>query len=376
MIAHELTRTIEAPGPLLSAYIATGGVESAGPRVGLYAHLRWKGVRPELEREGAPASLLDPIDTLIEAAPRSLGTLAVIASGERGIVLARHLPRRPPYDRDAVTRWGVLPWLLPLLAQAQTLVPHVAVLASRAAAEIASRTAEPDAFERPAEVEVSGRGGPQLTRSKPGGWSQPRYQHRAEVLWEHNAAEVAANLAKVVDGVRPRFVAVAGDVRAVQLLRDESPKRVQDLIQVVGGELGSIDEVLAAADRLVEATVAGDTRALLDRFDEERGQDDRAADGVRPTLDALGMGQVETLLVVDRAGDDRTTWIGDRPELLSPDREQLAAEGVAEPIEAPLVDAAVRAALGTSAAVRVLDPDAEDAPSEGIGGLLRFRVSP
>jgi hypothetical protein len=333
-------------------------------------------VRPELEREGAPASLLDPIDALIEAAPRSLGTLAVIASGERGIVLARHLPRRPPYDRDAVTRWGVLPWLLPLLAQAQTLVPHVAVLASRAAAEIASRTAEPDAFERPAEVEVSGRGGPQLTRSKPGGWSQPRYQHRAEVLWEHNAAEVAANLAKVVDGVRPRFVAVAGDVRAVQLLRDESPKRVQDLIQVVGGELGSIDEVLAAADRLVEATVAGDTRALLDRFDEERGQGDRAADGVRPTLDALGMGQVETLLVVDRAGDDRITWIGDRPELLSPDREQLAAEGVAEPTEAPLVDAAVRAALGTSAAVRVLDPDAEDAPSEGIGGLLRFRVSP
>jgi hypothetical protein len=376
MIAHELTRTIEAHGPLLSAYIATGGVESAGPRVGLYAHLRWKSVRPELEREGAPASLLDRVDALIEAAPRSHGTLAVVAAGERGILLARHLPRRPPYDRDAVTRWGPLPWLLPLLAQAQTLVPHVAVLASRAAAEIASRTAEPDAFERPAEVEVSGQGGPQLTRSKPGGWSQPRYQHRAEVLWEHNAAEVAANLAKVVDGDRPRFVAVAGDVRAVQLLRDESPKRVKELIEVVGGELGSIHEVLAAADRLVEATVAGDTRAVLDRFDEERGQRDRAADGVGPTLDALGMGQVETLLVVDRAGDDRTTWIGDRPEQLSPDRERLAAEGVAKPTEAPLVDAAVRAALGTSAAVRVLDPEAEDAPSEGIGGLLRFRVSP
>jgi hypothetical protein len=374
MIAHELTRTIETPGPYLSAYIGTGGVEQAGPRVGRFEHLHWKSVRRDLEREGAPAALLDQVDELIEAVPRGPGTLVVIASAERGIVLARHLPRPPPYDRETLARWGRLPWLLPLLRQAQTLVPHVAVLASRAAAEIASRTAEPDAFERPAELEVTGQAGPHLHRSSPGGWSQPRYQHKAEVLWERNAAEVANTLAKVVDRERPRFVAVAGEVRAVQLLRDESPKRVQELLQVVAGELRSIDEVLAEADRLLEATVAGDTRALLDRFDQERGQRDRASDGAGPTLDALSIGQADTLLLVDRAGDDRTAWIGDRPELLSTGRDRLSELGVAEPAEAPLADAAVRAAIGTGAAVRVLDPEAEDAPSEGIGALLRFRV--
>ena len=88
------------------------------------------------------------------------------------------------------------------------------------------------------------------------------------------------------------------------------------------------------------------------------------------------MGQVDTLLVVDRADDDRTAWIGDRPELLSPDRDQLIDEGVAAPIEAPLAGAAVRAALGTGAGVRVLDPEAEDTPSEGVGALLRFSLSP
>jgi hypothetical protein len=376
MIANQLARTIEGSGPFLSVYVATGGVESTGPRVGLYTHLRWKSVRPELERDGAPASLLEPIDALVDAAPRTQGTLAVIASVHRGVVLARHLPRPPPYDRDALTRWGSLPWLLPLLGQAQTLVPHVAVLASRAAAEIAWRTADPDAFEKPAEVDVRGERSPHLTRSAPGGWSQPRYQHRAEVLWERNAAEVAASLTRVVDQVRPRFVAVAGDVRAVQLLRDESPKRVEELIQVVGGELASIDEVLAEADRLVEETAAGDTRTLLDRFEQERGQRDRAADGIGPTLAALGMGQVDTLLVVDRPDDGRSAWIGDGPELVSPDRDRLIAEGVEAPGEAPLVDAAVRAALGTSAGVRVLDPETEDVPSEGLGALLRFSVSP
>jgi hypothetical protein len=88
------------------------------------------------------------------------------------------------------------------------------------------------------------------------------------------------------------------------------------------------------------------------------------------------MGQVDTLLLVDRAGDDRTAWVGDRPELLSTDRDLLTELGVAEPAEAPLADAAVRAAIGTGAAVHVLDPETENAPSEGIGGLLRFSLPP
>jgi hypothetical protein len=342
----------------------------------MFEHLEWRSIRRDLEREGAPAPLLDPVDELIEDAPKSPGTLAVIASAERGIVLARHLPLPPPYDRDTLTRWGALPWLLPLLWQAQRLVPHVVVLASRAAAEIASRAAEPDAFERPAETEVTGEAGPHLHRSAPGGWSQPRYQHKAEVLWERNATQVANALAKVVDQVRPRFVAVAGDVRAVQLLRDESPKRVKELLEVVGGELRSIEEVLGEADRLVEATVASDTRALLNRFVQERGQYDRASDGVAPTLEALSMGQVDTLLLVDRPRDERTAWVGHRPELVSTDRDLLTELGVAEPAEAPLADAAVRAAIGTGAAVRVLDPETEDTPSDGIGALLRFSVPP
>jgi hypothetical protein len=47
-------------------------------------------------------------------------------------------------------------------------------------------------------------------------------------------------------------------------------------------------------------------------------------------------------------------------------------------VEARLVDVAVRAALGTGAGVRVLDPAAPpgQAPSEGVGALLRFPLGP
>jgi hypothetical protein len=61
---------------------------------------------------------------------------------------------------------------------------------------------------------------------------------------------------------------------------------------------------------------------------------------------------------------------------VAPDRDALATLGVAEPVEGRLVDVAVRAALGTGADVRVLDPggQAPSAPAEGLGGLLRFSV--
>jgi hypothetical protein len=37
---------------------------------------------------------------------------------------------------------------------------------------------------------------------------------------------------------------------------------------------------------------------------------------------------------------------------------------------------AVRAALGTGATVRVVDPDRRDGPRDGLGGLLRFPAAP
>jgi hypothetical protein len=369
MRTTEMARLFQASGPFLSLYMTTSGdIENAGPRV----ELRWKNARTELLDRGVPESLLETIDPLVEGSHTAGACLAVVASVD-GVLWSGSLPEPPP--REVVTRWAPLPSVLPLLAQFQSQVPHVAVLASRASAEVVARTGEDDGDE---QVAVEGERPPHLSRTKPGGWSQPRYQHRSEVLWERNAGEVAMVLAEVVDHVRPRFVAVAGDVRAVQFLRDKSPKRVQELIQVVGGELPSMDTELQQAAELAGATARRDTSELLDRFEQERSQRDLAADGLTGTFQALARAQVDVLLVEDGADEGRTAWFGEAGQSVALDRQGLLDIGEITPAEGRLVDVAVRAALLSGATVRVLEPPDPDAPadqrrpSEGLGALLRF----
>jgi hypothetical protein len=68
-----------------------------------------------------------------------------------------------------------------------------------------------------------------IARSAPGGWSQRRFQQRAENAWEDNARGVADEVAHLARAIDARFVAVAGDVRAtaflVEHLPDASPHR-------------------------------------------------------------------------------------------------------------------------------------------------------
>lgn len=368
MPQNELARVFDAAGPFASIYMNTSGdVENAAQHVAV----RWKNLRAELARDGVPEATLEAVDPLVDGSHTAGRCLAVITAVD-AVVWADNLPDPPP--REALVRHGPVPYVLPLLAWQQTLVPHVAVLADRTGADMAARV--PRRLGHVEHVEGAWQG-PHLHRSHPGGWSAQRYQHRAEVLWERNAGEVAEALTKLVDHVQPRFVAAAGDVRALQLLRDESPKRVRELIEVVGGEYASLDAVFDKADELAAGVVERDTGTLLERFAADRAGG-LAADGTAATIAGLGKGQVDTLLVRDDPDDDRTAWIGEAPVLVATDADTLAALGVATPMQGRLVDAAVRAALGTGAGVRVLgggpgedDPEGP-APAEGLGALFRF----
>ena len=389
----EIARVFEADGPFTSVYMDTeGDVEQAADRVAL----RWKNLRGSMLAAGVPVATVAAIDPLVEGSYMAGATLAVIAAVD-GPRYSANLPDPPP--RDTLLRHGALPDVVPLLAAAQAAVPHVAVLTDRTGADMAARGVADEA----ARAErVEGRVTPHLHKPQAGGWSQPRFHHRAEAIWESNASEVADALARLVDQVRPRFVAAAGDVRALQLLREQAPKRVRELLCVVGGELGALEAVFAEADKLAAATVEADNRALLDRFAEELGQaatgaegGAQAVEGAAATLAALARGQVATLLLTGLFLDDRrTAWFGPAPTDVAADRDALVGLGVPGPVEGRLVDVAVRAALGTGAEVRVLDPADETrsaegrgathdapappdhAPGEGLGALLRFPLGP
>jgi hypothetical protein len=360
----DVARLFEASGPFVTVYLTTEpDIDNAAQR----SLLRWKGLRRELIDGGAPEAALEAIDGVVEDAHTKGGTLVAVANAD-GLLLTRHEPDPPVRD---VARVGPLPSVGPLLESLQSRPPHVVVLADRTGADIFAFVADGG---ESASVAGAEPGDPHLRKTGPGGWSQRRYQNRAENQWQANAKEVADRLASVVDETGARLVVAAGDVRALQLLREELPGRVADLVREVEGSRGvesGIDDVSDDVAKLVATTVADDTAALIEKFREELGQGDRAVEGVGPTLTALAAAQVDSLLVADEVDDERTAWFGPAPGAVAVDAGTVSSMGV-EPEQARLVDVAIRAALTTGAAVRIIP--SPRAVRDGIGAVLRFTM--
>jgi hypothetical protein len=350
-----------AAPPVLSVYVATQGARAdAAEQVAL----RWKNLRRRLTEAGAPEGTIAAVDPLIERAHAEGETLVAIANGD-GLLYAANLPELPD---DDVATVRPLPHVVPLLAAMQRMLPHVVVATDRIGAElVAVLPAEADQ-----RAEVTGDDH-HITRSAPGGWSQRRFQQRAENRWEANAREVADELTRLVDSTAPRLVVISGDVRAVAFLKEHLPARVSALVSEVQGDYSGIDEALSRSARLVADLAEQDTDALLADYARERGQGDLSSVGPAATLDALGRGQVEAVLIDPNATVGQTAWFGPGLAQVAATRETLVQAGL-EPDEAPLDDVLIRAAAGTGATVRIVPPGAPEVAPTGVGGLLRYRL--
>ncbi|HUQ39717.1 MAG TPA: Vms1/Ankzf1 family peptidyl-tRNA hydrolase [Acidimicrobiales bacterium] len=359
----QLAGVFDASGPFVTLYLdASADVANAGPQV----ELRWKNARRSLSEAGAPESLLAEIDAQVEDAHTRGATLAVIGSAEAGVLYVGH-EQTPPASELAQV--GALPSILPVLGLRQQSPPFVVVLIDRTGAEIhAVRHDLPDIKRELKEATPD-----EVQKAAPGGWSQRRYHERAENAWESTAGEVAAAVNKVAERVDARVVIVSGDVRAVTLLQDELAPSVASKVVVVEGARagdGGFDAIEDEVRRLINTAVAEDTVAALDKFREECGQHDRAADGVAATIEALQMARVDMLLVSDDPADDRTAFFGPDAALVAADAATLKGLGVDDPSEGRLVDVCVRAALGTGAGIRIVP--AHGGPTDGIGAILRY----
>jgi hypothetical protein len=355
----DLRDVVSTDQPMVTVLLATGPVEAnPGPR---WAQ-RWKTVRRELERMGAEPAALTHLDDVAAEAYRRGSAFYAVADVDRVWVSESW----PGPVRDELLRVGRLPSLAPLLARRQRRVPHVVALVDRQGADIV-------VVERDGDVqddEVTGERGPVLRKSGPGGWSQRRYQDRAEESWARTAQDIADAIVADADRVDAEVIVVAGDVREVALVRDALPTRVADRVHVIeGGRAAGTDDGAREheIERLLDTAVADATVALLRKLREELGQHDRGVVGSAPTFDALGKGQVEVLLVHDDPADDRTAWFGEAPTMIGVAPNDVADGAAAQ---ARLVDVAIRAAIGTGAEVRVV-PSVHALP-DGLGGILRW----
>lgn len=382
----ELASILKLDGPFVTAYLATPSDE---PNAAFRLTTHWKTTRTALAEAGADETTLAAMDAAVgvdtaaakpqqasapdnqppKAAPvdaagdHGAGHVLAIVAADGQVLLREPLP---VVAAAGAARVAPVPWLTPLLEATQARVPYLLALVDRTGADL-------HGYGRDGEIEETVQGShDQINRSSPGGWSQRRYQQRGIDSWERNAEEVAAEVGSLARRLHARFVLVGGDEYAVGALVRSLDKRWQDRVQVVahGTRAAGGDEAALAAeiDEYVQAAIAQEQAAMLERFEQEKGQRDKAADGPARVVEALQAALVDTLLLHDDPADDRQAWFGPEPNQLGLRREDLEAMGAPDPAQARLVDLAVRAALGTGASVRLV-PGA--AVRDGLGAILR-----
>jgi hypothetical protein len=361
-----LSPLYEAPGPVASVYLDSSRAEESGAQE---IDLRWRSAREQLADAGADDATLDAIEAVVGQHRDVPGRTGQVVFAKEGQVLLDRALAQPP--RREIARWSALPHVMPLLAQAGSVVPHVIVLADRIGAEVTAVGAN---RENLAIREVTGQK-EYARKVGAGGWSQQRFQHTAEETWKSNAGQVAEQVDQLVRSVGAKVLVAAGDVRALEKLRNQLSDGSRDLLVEVdeGGAAPGADR--RALDQAIEEAVvrslATDEQGVVERFNQERGRHESAAEGLAETIDALRRAQVDTLIVVDDPSAEGSLWVGSEPTLLSESADQLRVLGADRPTQDRADAALVRAAVGSGASLLVAAQGQVEA-KDGVGAILRY----
>ncbi len=331
--------------------------------------LEWSNLRRSLGDRGASELDLDAIDPVTSHADDRGDTIVAIAAD--GALLAAGFITEP--IAAPLGTCAVIPALLPFLGWDQSRIAHVIVVVDRTGADVIAVSPNRD------DVGTTITGDDEhIQRSAPGGWSQRRFQQRAENLWENNARDVAAEVDRLVMAYQARAVIVAGDARALGFLRLHLSANTNALVREIDGARAdwSIDQI--AADTVNH--VAG---LAVEQLDQEQAAfadalgTGRAVEGCDAVFQALRRARVDTLHVVDDTNEVDNA-IGPRPTGCTAsdpahsypklDPPDLGSETVFQ--RAPLHDIALRCAVLTGARIVVIPPG-RDAPAEGLGAVLR-----
>jgi Bacterial archaeo-eukaryotic release factor family 2 len=367
-----LAPVFEAAGPFATVTAdVTHNTENADTEL----DLRVRAVAEKLTEQGAPEAVVEAVRSrLLEGNEGGeAGTIrgrAVVAAADGTVVLDQALADVP---RQELAEWSPRPHLLPVLRALPGRVPHVVVLTDRVGADLTlahlpghadeEETVEGDSF--------------QIRKIQGGGWAHHRYQHNAENKWVHNADDVAEHIASVVRRVHPRFVLLAGDMRARQILTDRASGLWSDLIVSIdeGGRAAGADRepVERKAAELVAEHEARDEAETVEKI-SSAGAHGLAVTGKAAVVEALRKGQVETLVLADRQDEGDTLLVGNSPLELGVDQhdmDALGTHGDVVPSDRALLAAAVATSAGVVVAPRAALPDGVP-----VAAVLRYSDTP
>jgi hypothetical protein len=359
-IDDELGDLIRSSSPAASVFLGRRSDDTDDAAAELDNRVR-ASVR-ELERQGVDEATLAAVRRGLSEGPQPLAGYALVAAAGR-VLLGQQLEHATFVDE---ARFGAPVALAPLLEWKAMHPAHVIVLTDRTGAEVISVGAGST------ESQVTTVIGPddEIERNAPGGWSQPRYQRRAEDSWRHNAAAVAAAALDAQRRIGARLILVGGDVRAVQLFSQNMPQndRNTQIGRIPGGRGpdGSQATRAEAVTALVAAHVEDNVRELIDLINNRLGPGGGDVAGIVGTLDALATSRVRTLVIGVDPKDGRLAWHG--PRTLCAAQAVPGEEGT----PGRLIDIAVRAASLTGAEVMAAPMDQVSGLADGIGAICRY----
>ena len=333
--------------------------------------LRVRALAQQLTDQGAPEAVVEAARSrLLEAnAGGDVATLrgrALVVAADGSVVLDQPLVDAP---RREVAEYSPAPDLMPILRQLPGRVPHIVVIADRVGADIsvASLVGRPEI-----EDEVEGDSF-QIHKFQGGGWAHHRYQHNSENKWIHNADKVAERIASLVRRLHPRFVLLAGDVRARQILSDRASDLWSELVVSMdeGGRAAGADRE-PVDQRAAELVAEHEAREEADAVEkiESAAAHGLAVTGTTSVVEALRKGQVETLVLADQP-DDEKLLVGSSPLLLGTEQGDMDALGVQEVHSVPADRALLAAAVASSAGVVVV-PRAAMPGDIPVAAILRY----
>ncbi|WP_018639060.1 baeRF2 domain-containing protein [Parafrankia elaeagni] len=399
-----------SPGRFVTAYASIDPVlENAAHQY----DLRWRDLATELERRGAGREVCELF--LAERGDphqREGGTRVVVVSGEgkqAHVPFAHWLPGRSDVDLVDV---GALPHLLPVLNWMDSRLPHAVAVVDRLGVDVLGYVDGP----LPTAAVSQDTTRPPWHKARQGGWAQRRFESHVEEHWKRGAKDDAELIARATHETAAEVVILAGDTKALSLVREELPRDVAARVVVVQGSRardGSVDHLADRVMGVLAAEVERRRAGLLDEFQQYRsrarslvgarrgagagrgpgngaGADAgversatgapaegrpmlAAADGPAATAYALSLSQVSHLLLAEDGAGDGPAWVGDDVTEIAVDPS--GADGLRHPVRASRVDALVRAALGTGATVHTVVSGAPGSPGDGVGALLRYSAA-
>lgn len=253
--------------------------------------------------------------------------------------------------------------------------------------------------QRTRSVRLEGTGFP--AHQQQGGWSQRRYQTRADERVEAFARDIADETRKVLDAFWIRMLIVAGNEVITSPLDDAFHQTVKDrIVDTIRIESRATDaEIIEATLPIIERAEREREATLVRQLIEAAGAGGKGAAGGEATLEALQAGQVQALLMADTYQEPG--WadfslplygIGHVP------KEHPAGGNVAAIVPIAIEEEFIRLALQQDAAVQIIHspvpvsdeeqaqvPDANEplpvteaaaALNEfgGVGAILRFTL--